>query len=204
MSIYKRDIFKEEGYFPMTVVNKIKINTELEMYSWFLECDKKLALVILDRIQIFSMSKVPFFMVRFRKEAGYAISLCFNSKIRHIKINTIIKNDLVHYSIDNHRYFESIVELIDFFIKNSLVTYFPDINTTLGKPYREVLPEPSYWIVSQNDYSPVGDYLESKNQEILVKKGYDYFILKEYEYWIYVFNSDGLLGYVPNHLLDQK
>ena len=204
MSIYKRDIFREEGYFPMAVVNKAKINTELEIYSWYLECDKNLALVILDRIQNFSMSKVTFFMVRFRKEAGYAISISLNNKIRNIKINPIIKNDMIYYSIDNHRYFKSITELINFFIKNSLVTYFPDIDTTLGKPYREVLPEPSYWIISPNDYSPDGDYLESKNQEILVKKGSEYFVLQEYEHWVYVFNSDGLLGYVPKHLLDQK
>lgn len=178
--------------------------TDLGIYSWYLECDKKLAILILERIilSIRIQNKLTtFFMVRFRKEAGYAISLCFNNKIRHIKINSREKSDAVEYSIDNERYFSSIVELVNFFSNHTLAEYFSDINSNLGKPYRQVLPDPNQLCLSNNEYFPAQNYLENKNQEIWLKKGHLYFLLEEFEYWSYVFDTNGLLGYVPKNLL---
>ena len=180
------------------------MQTDLGIYSWYLEGDKKLAMVILERV-ILSIrvqdKTTTFFMVRFRKEAGYAISICFNNKIKHIKINAAIKSGTVDYTIDNERFFRSIVDLVNFFLENSLVEYFSDIKSNLGKPYREVLPDPAHLFLSKNEYFPGENYLENKNQEIWLKRGHFYFYLEEFEHWCYVFDTDGLLGYVPRNLL---
>lgn len=197
MSVYTNTTFKQEGYVAKNCLKIVNPKTDLDMYSWYLECDKKLALLILERIQFLTNQESAFFMVRFRRESGYAISICFNRKMKHIKINS--KNN--EYTIDNYRYFVSIDELVNFFMTNSLFDYFSDINTCLGKPYREILPEPVYSVMSANDYIPSQDYLENKNQEILLKKGHVYFFLQEFEHWSYVFNTEGLLGYVPKELL---
>jgi len=81
------------------------------------------------------------------------------------------------------------------------VEYFSDIDSSLGKPYRSILPNPSNFFISIKEYLPENNYLENKNQEILLKKGETYFLLEEFEYWCYVFDSNGLLGYVPKKLL---
>ncbi len=201
MSIYANDVFKEEGYVPREHLKRANLLSDLEVYSWYLECDKKLALVIMDRIFLLTNSEAPYFMVRFRKDAGHAITVCFEGKVKHIRINSVARLKSVEYTIDNSLYFASIVELIDYYMQNSLVEYFKDIDTSLGMPYREMLPEPVFRVVSPSEYAPEGDYLESRNQEIWLRRGCAYFYLQEFEHWSYVFNADGLLGYVPKKLL---
>ncbi|XP_017282357.1 proto-oncogene vav isoform X2 [Kryptolebias marmoratus] len=77
------------------------------------------------------------FLVR-QKDAGeFAISLKFNMDIRHIRITS--SEGL--YRINEKKAFRSLVEMIEFYQKNSLKEYFRDVDTTLQTPYKQ--PEQS-------------------------------------------------------------
>ncbi len=103
MSIYTKDIFRNEGYIPRGYLKQIDFLNDLEAYSWYLNCDKKTAVIILERIRLLTNTDVPFFMVRFRNEAGHAITVCFDGKIKHIRINSVVKLNGLQHTIDNNR-----------------------------------------------------------------------------------------------------
>ena len=78
----------------------------LAVYSWYLECDKKLALVIMERIRLLvnREAAAPYFMVRFRRETGHEITVCFDGKVKHVRVNCVGKvNGRLEYTIDNSR-----------------------------------------------------------------------------------------------------
>ncbi|XP_074520214.1 proto-oncogene vav isoform X2 [Halichoeres trimaculatus] len=77
------------------------------------------------------------FLVR-QKDAGeFAISIKFNMDIRHIKITSV--EGL--YRINDKKAFKGLIELIQFYQKNSLKEYFKEVDTTLCTPYKQ--PEQS-------------------------------------------------------------
>ncbi len=63
-----------------------------------------------------------------------------------------------------------------------------------------MLPEPLHKVVSRNEFVPPSEE-ENKNQEIRLHKGGLYFFLQEFEHWSYVFDENGLLGFVPKNML---
>uniref|UniRef100_A0A671U8S9 Osteoclast-stimulating factor 1 n=1 Tax=Sparus aurata TaxID=8175 RepID=A0A671U8S9_SPAAU len=77
------------------------------------------------------------FLVRQKDGGEFAISIKFNMDIRHIKITSI--EGL--YRINEKKAFKGLIELIQFYQKNSLKEYFKDVDTTLRTPYKQ--PEES-------------------------------------------------------------
>uniref|UniRef100_A0A672IH43 Osteoclast-stimulating factor 1 n=1 Tax=Salarias fasciatus TaxID=181472 RepID=A0A672IH43_SALFA len=77
------------------------------------------------------------FLVRQKDGGDFAISLKFNMDIRHIKITSA--EGL--YRINDKIAFRGIVEMIQFYQKNSLKDYFKEVDTTLLTPYKQ--PEQS-------------------------------------------------------------
>ncbi|XP_071765488.1 proto-oncogene vav isoform X2 [Centroberyx gerrardi] len=77
------------------------------------------------------------FLVRQKDGGEYAISIKFNMDIRHIKITST--QGL--YRINEKKAFKGLVELIEFYQRNSLKEYFKDVDTTLQTPYKQ--PEQS-------------------------------------------------------------
>ncbi|XP_037545754.1 proto-oncogene vav-like [Nematolebias whitei] len=77
------------------------------------------------------------FLVRQKDGGEFAISIKFNMDVRHIRITST--EGL--YRINDKKAFRSLVEMIEFYQKNSLKEYFRDVNTTLLTPYKQ--PEQS-------------------------------------------------------------
>ncbi|KAM4594468.1 proto-oncogene vav isoform 1-T1 [Fundulus diaphanus] len=77
------------------------------------------------------------FLVRQKDGGEFAISIKFNMDIRHIKITSF--EGL--YRINDKKAFRSLIEMIEFYQKNSLKEYFKDVDTTLRIPYKQ--PEQS-------------------------------------------------------------
>ncbi|XP_033943278.1 proto-oncogene vav-like isoform X2 [Pseudochaenichthys georgianus] len=77
------------------------------------------------------------FLVRQKDGGEFAISIKFNMDIRHIKITS---TDGL-YRINEKKAFKGIMEMIQFYQKNSLKEYFKDVDTTLLTPFKQ--PEQS-------------------------------------------------------------
>ncbi|XP_043969035.1 proto-oncogene vav-like isoform X1 [Gambusia affinis] len=77
------------------------------------------------------------FLVRQKDGGEFAISIKFNMDIRHIKITSC--EGL--YRINDKKAFRGLVEMIEFYQKNSLKEYFKDVDTTLRIPFKQ--PEQS-------------------------------------------------------------
>ena len=171
-----------------------------------------------------------------QKQKGYVISFNYSNKVQNITINNNyfshadldankdaecswflqktniqqeknqqLASNALYYSIEK-RNFLSISELVDFFVNNSLEDSFPGVKTTLGTPYREMLPTPLFTAVSKSDYQPIlqnGNGIMHNNSDdpplMELKKGETYFVFKEVvnRKIFLVFDSDGLIGYVP-------
>ncbi|KAF0037141.1 hypothetical protein F2P81_010015 [Scophthalmus maximus] len=77
------------------------------------------------------------FLVRQKDGGEFAISIKFNMDIRHIKITSA--EGL--YRINDKKAFKGVIEMIQFYQKNSLKEYFKEVDTTLRTPYKQ--PEQS-------------------------------------------------------------
>ncbi|XP_044041171.1 proto-oncogene vav-like isoform X2 [Siniperca chuatsi] len=73
------------------------------------------------------------FLVRQKDGGEFAISIKFNMDIRHIKITSA--EGL--YRINEKKAFKGLIEMIQFYQKNSLKEYFKDVDTTLRTPYKQ-------------------------------------------------------------------
>jgi hypothetical protein len=143
--------------------------------------------------------------VRPRQDGGYAISIKFNGTVEHIKIHspkqTVNETVVNHYCLVEQKRFNSVVELVKFYGQNSLEENFPQLKTTLGAAFREALPHPISKAVALHDYEP-GD--GSTGVEIEIRKGETVSVLgKEDIGWWRVYNSCGLIGYLPGNYLKE-
>ena len=203
----------------------------LEGYPWFAPVDRMTADLILNRIQ--NIPSQTLFMVRCRQEGGYAISIKCNGLVDHIKINvntldslpslsnsiqntTLISNNIpselgiivtpstasAFYSIDQ-RNFSSVINLVKYYSQNTLRENFPQLETTLGLPYREALPTPISFAIAIHDYNPMTNP-NNTGEQIELKRSNKYYIInKEPNGWWRVFNTDGLIGYAPGGYLNE-
>jgi hypothetical protein len=162
-------------------------------------------------------------MVRCRQEGGYAVSIKYNGLVEHIKIHMISLSDLNNqislnehiqssfgnlqalYSMDQQRNFDSIISLINYYSINSLKGSFPQLDSTLGIPFREALPTPISYAIALHDYSPLSNP-NNTGEQLDLKKNNKYYVLnKESNGWWRVYNNDGLIGYVPgSYLIESK
>ena len=209
--------------------NSLTAKNNLDEYSWFAPVDRNTADLILNRIQNFPSQTL--FMVRCRQEGGYAISIKCNGLVDHIKINVtyldpignslalnlqqnlnflnsahlnheINTNASAFYSIDQ-RNFSSVINLVKFYCQNTLKENFPQLETTLGTPYRDALPTPISVAIAMHDYDPLTNP-NNTGEQIELKTLSKYFILnKEPNGWWRVYNSDGLIGYAPGGYLQE-
>lgn len=218
---------KEEGYFPRRHVRVIQnfppqpqiISTiNLEEYPWFSPVDRSKADLILNRIPNEPMETI--FMVRCRTEGGFAISIKNNGTVDHIKINIcdyspltahlIIWSDpsekneqTLVYSIDQQHSFNSIISLVNYYSQNLLKDNFPQLDTTLGTPFKLALPCPISVALAMHDYNPSSNP-NNTGEQIELRKTKKYFVLnKEKNGWWRVYNSEGLIGYVPGSYLNE-
>ena len=190
-----------------------------EEYAWFSPVDRIMADLILSRIPNGLASTI--FMVRCRQEGGFAISIKYNGAIDHIKVNVHSLSELVSgstanssaaaadslsasssvYSIDQQNNFNSIQSLVNFYSQNQLKDNFPQLDTTLGVPFRKALPAPISVATAMHDYNPLVNP-NNTGEQIELKRGRRYSVLsKEANGWWSVFNAEGLIGYVPGSYL---
>ncbi|XP_058497334.1 proto-oncogene vav-like isoform X1 [Solea solea] len=122
------------GWFPCQKVQPYvaRLTADLSGFNWFAgNMDRTAAKNLL-------MSRSDgTFLVRQKDGGEFAISIKFNMDIRHIKITTT--EGL--FRINDKKAFKGLVELIQFYQKNSLKEYFKDVDTTLRMPYKQ--PEQS-------------------------------------------------------------
>jgi guanine nucleotide exchange factor VAV len=221
-----------EGYFPVSFVEMVRVaitpgpdasqpdrrQTALQKLTdcaWFAPVDRNMADLILTRIP--NDPRKTLFMVRYRVETGgYAISIKHSeTHIDHIKINetsrvdsgassrTSVQASQTIYSIDQQRNFDSIQSLVNYYSTHSLRDNFPQLDTTLGTPYRLELPMAVGVGTAEYDFNPQ-DNPNNTGEQIELKKGRKYFVLgKEKNGWWRVYNSEGLIGYVPGSYLNE-
>ncbi|RMZ96826.1 guanine nucleotide exchange factor VAV2 isoform X6 [Brachionus plicatilis] len=220
----------KEGYFPRRHVRvmqnhrlshslssgHLSRNLNLEEYPWFSPVDRFMADAILNRIP--NDLSETIFMVRCRNDGGYAISIKHKGIVDHIKINInelsnsslaypLIINDSAEdedfthvYFIDQQHNFNSIVSLVKYFSAHLLKDNFPQLDSTLGIPFKKALPPYISVAVAKHDYSPPGK--DNIGEQIELKVGKKYYLLsEEVNGWLRVYNSDGLIGYVPGSYL---
>jgi len=141
------NLFKEEGIFLKSRLDNFEKSNDLNFFPWYLECERKAAEQILNRIMIENTSIRHIFLVRYN-QGKYTITLKFNNKsIKHISLNTELINEIMYYSmiIDaQKRFFTSILDLINFFRINSLKDCTEGLIDVLDIPFREALPLPIY------------------------------------------------------------
>ncbi|MED6244727.1 Proto-oncoprotein vav [Ataeniobius toweri] len=104
------------------------------------------------------------FLVRQKDGGEFAISIKFNMDIRHIKITSC--EGL--YRINDKKAFRGLIEMIEFYQKNSLKEYFKDVDTTLRIPFKQ--PEQSNSSNNTPNTAPGG----SIRSFGLVRARYDY------------------------------
>lgn len=227
-SSYVRVFSNDTKKNSISSMNSMKNN--LDEYPWFAPVDRNTADLILNRIQNFPAQTL--FMVRCRQEGGYAISIKCNGLVDHIKINVTYLDSLgnnhtvnnlsstlqqslslnsngsietttsAFYSIDQ-RNFSSVVGLVKFYCQNTLKENFPQLETTLGMPYREALPIPISIAIAMHDYDPLTNPNNTGEQIDLRTLGKYYILNKEPNGWWRVYNSDGLIGYAPGGYLQE-
>ncbi|CAN9510213.1 unnamed protein product [Ophioblennius macclurei] len=90
------------------------------------------------------------FLVRQKDGGEFAISLKFNMEVRHIKITCV--EGL--YRINDKIAFRGLLEMIEFYQKNSLKEYFKEVDTTLLTPYKQ--PEQSSLSTNTPNSTPGG------------------------------------------------
>ena len=106
------------------------------------------------------------------------------------------------YSIDQ-RNFSSVINLVKYYSQNTLKENFPQLETTLGFPYRLALPNHIGVANAIHDYNPLTNP-NNTGEQIELKRANKYFIInKEQNGWWRVFNSDGLIGYAPGGYLQE-
>lgn len=122
------------GWFPSNKVKPyiVRVTPDLSGFNWFAgNMDRTAAKTLL-------MSRSDgTFLVRQKDGGEFAISLKFNMDIRHIKITSA--EGLYH--INNKIAFKGLMEMVQFYQKNSLKGCFTDVDTTLQTPYKQ--PEQS-------------------------------------------------------------
>jgi hypothetical protein len=215
-----------EGFFPRNYVEIIEspianrasrdprlsnhINS-LEEFAWFSPVDRETANNILTRLP--NEPDKTVFMVRYRVETGgYAISIKYKGVIDHIRINVQKLADLTVtqpsqnnsvFSIDQQHNFNSVQSLVNYYSQHMLKEYFPQLDTTLGLPFRRALPMAVGVSTAKYDYSPSENQINSSEQ-IELKRGRRYFVLaKEANGWLRLYNSDGLIGYAPSSYFNE-
>ncbi len=217
-----------EGFFPAIYVEIVKavpttpsgetverrhVLSNLDEYPWFSPVDRNMADLILSRVP--NDIRKTIFMVRCRIETGgYAISIKHNGAIDHIKINEQLLTELGPstggrasnqsiYSIDQQHNFGSVQSLVNYYSASVLRDNFPQLDTTLGVAFRLALPMTVGIGTAMHDYNP-NDNPHNTGEQIELKKGRKYFVLgKEPNGWWRVYNSDGLIGYVPGSYLTE-
>ena len=194
-------------------------NLNLEEYNWFSPVDRHMADAILSRIP--NDLSETIFMVRCRNDGGYAISIKHKGIVDHIKINISELNnsslsypliindsaedeDFIHvYSIDQQHNFNSIVSLVKYFSTHLLKDNFPQLDSTLGIPFKKALPPFINVAVAKHDYIPPNKENIGEQIELILGKKY-YILSKEINGWFKVYNGDGLIGYVPGSYLNEN
>jgi len=183
------DIYKEEGYFLKQNIDKFNKSTDLNYYSWYLECDRNYAIQILDKIlnnDEININKTVFMIRSDSNSNKYVISFKLNSKsssldqqVKHINIEMVNNNNGLFelhksnkyfvriinqannkqklqenntnsfnlFTIENYRYFLSIVDLVNFFSENPFLE-----SNKLAIAYRDALDTPLYVTVANKDF----------------------------------------------------
>ena len=110
------------------------------------------------------------------------------------KNNNLLDGVSSFYSIDKRK-FTSISDLVIFYSFNSLKECVRDFDAKLEYSFRDFFPKPKHTVIAKHDYAPAGENIQ---YQIEVVPNHKYFVLNdEDKCWYYVFDANGLLGYVP-------
>ncbi|XP_073319959.1 proto-oncogene vav-like isoform X2 [Pagrus major] len=149
------------------------------------------------------------FLVRQKDGGEFAISIKFNMDIRHIKITST--EGL--YRINDKKAFKGLIELIQFYQKNSLKEYFKDVDTTLRTPYKQ--PEESNSANSTPNTTPGGsmrsfgvararyDFSARDRSELSLQEGDTIKILKKAQNGWWKGEVYGRVGFFPANYVEE-
>ncbi|KAK1153774.1 proto-oncogene vav-like [Acipenser oxyrinchus oxyrinchus] len=122
----------EVGWFPCSKVRPFvsRLPPDLTMYPWFAgNMERSGAETLLS-----TRSDGTYLVRQRQKDAGeYAISIKFNVEIKHIKVTT--SSGL--FQINEKKAFKGLIELVEFYQRNTLKECFKALDTTLQFPFQE-------------------------------------------------------------------
>ena len=80
---------------------------------------------------------------------------------------------------------------------------FDNLDTNLGQPYLDALPNPIGKAVAQEDYSPPVNLKKPVNYIKLEKNKHYFIVRKEPNRLWYIFDQEGLLGFAHDYNLHE-
>uniref|UniRef100_A0A3P9MRV9 Osteoclast-stimulating factor 1 n=1 Tax=Poecilia reticulata TaxID=8081 RepID=A0A3P9MRV9_POERE len=137
------------------------------------------------------------FLVRQKDGGEFAISIKFNMDIRHIKITSC--EGL--YRINDKKAFRGLIEMIEFYQKNSLKEYFKDVDTTLRIPFKQ--PEQSGSISSFGLARARYDFSARDRTELSLREGDTIKILKKGHTGWWKGEVYGRVGLFPSNYVEE-
>uniref|UniRef100_A0A3B3VIK0 Osteoclast-stimulating factor 1 n=1 Tax=Poecilia latipinna TaxID=48699 RepID=A0A3B3VIK0_9TELE len=133
-----------------------------------------------------------------QKDGGeFAISIKFNMDIRHIKITSC--EGL--YRINDKKAFRGLIEMIEFYQKNSLKEYFKDVDTTLRIPFKQ--PEQRGSIRSFGLARARYDFSARDRTELSLREGDTIKILKKGHTGWWKGEVYGRVGLFPSNYVEE-
>lgn len=119
----------KENHFEICEMENSYVNFMLNRYPWFHgRMNRDRAQSLLERAShgTFLVRNSP------KHNGSYVISLNYNSQVKHMRI--YVKDN--QFFLSQNRYFTSVIELVSFYEKNSLVESFHMLDARLASPFK--------------------------------------------------------------------
>ncbi|XP_040582225.1 protein vav isoform X3 [Lepeophtheirus salmonis] len=172
--------------------NKDYINTQMEDHPWYVDdVDRDLANL---KLADYPTST---FLVRRRAQGGFALSVkTSEGDVKHMKI--LSNSDDETYFLSDQITFRSIVELVNFYSRNSLKESFHGLNLKLRFPVGELSI-----VVALYDFEPSPEGPE-ENNKLALKKGQRVIVIDKNstQLWWTAFDGNAT-GYIPKNYVSE-
>ncbi|CAI9738616.1 protein vav isoform X7 [Octopus vulgaris] len=98
-----------------------------------------------------------------------SLSICFDSTVRHIKVNKTLEGD---FFLADIKFFHSLPELVEWYQENSLVHSFPELKTQLKIPFKESTTAGFSWNLNIVSYAvAIYDYSATATNQLSLRVG---------------------------------
>ena len=227
-AVDKIDLFKESGVFLKRAVKKSDPDNDHASKSWYIETDRNMAMLILNSIP--DSGNRTLFMVRYKSDGGFSISIKYQGQVKHIKIQVnefemskLIQMDKSEIPLESIKVFKKNSSMDDYIesIEVSQKKHFYYIDSSLFTSINDLVQY--FQLKSLMETFKLDTCLGTPYREAIIKPMYTavavqpydpqtqgymelkipgyYFVIGENEDLYQVFNQDGLCGWTYKNLL---